>query len=241
MADPIFEDPRLAAIYDSFDGERGDLGHYLAIARELRAHSVLDVGCGTGSFACLLAGHGFDVIGLDPAEASLAIARRKPHADRVRWVQGDASVLPSINVDLAVMTGNVAQVFLTDEMFEETLRTIRSRLAPAGHLVFEVRKPEVQAWREWTPERTKQRIAIENVGVVTGWCEVIDTVDDLVSFRWTYRFEADGIELSSDSTLRFRSEDSIRELLGETNYVVKEVREAPDRPGKELVFFASPQ
>jgi hypothetical protein len=36
MADQIFENPRLAELYDVFDGERDDLKPYLGIARELR-------------------------------------------------------------------------------------------------------------------------------------------------------------------------------------------------------------
>ena len=34
MVDAIFADPRLAGIYDAFDGERSDLPAYLAIAKE---------------------------------------------------------------------------------------------------------------------------------------------------------------------------------------------------------------
>ena len=48
MADLIFEDPRLVAIYDVFDGQRTDLDPYVSIVTELRAKSVLDLGCGTG-------------------------------------------------------------------------------------------------------------------------------------------------------------------------------------------------
>lgn len=55
MPDPIFADPRLAPLYDAFDGERDDLAAYLDLADELGAHSVLDVGCGTGSLAILFA------------------------------------------------------------------------------------------------------------------------------------------------------------------------------------------
>ncbi|MFC7484287.1 class I SAM-dependent methyltransferase [Luedemannella flava] len=74
MPDAIFAHPLLARVYDAFDGSRDDLAAYLAIARELGANSVLDIGCGTGSLAILLAGHGYAVVGVDPAEESLKVA-----------------------------------------------------------------------------------------------------------------------------------------------------------------------
>src|SRR5947199_686963 len=92
--DAAFADPRLAPLYDVFDDDRSDLDVYAAIAQELGAHSVLDVGCGTGNFAVLLAGAGVDVIGVDPAAASLEVARAKPGAAHVRWLEGDATTLP---------------------------------------------------------------------------------------------------------------------------------------------------
>nr|WP_238436995.1 MULTISPECIES: class I SAM-dependent methyltransferase [unclassified Frankia] len=70
MPDPIFAHPLLARVYDSFDGDRGDLAAYLATAAELTACQVLDVGCGTGALAVLLAGSGCKVVGVDPAEMS---------------------------------------------------------------------------------------------------------------------------------------------------------------------------
>ena len=89
VADPCFETPRLAALYDPLDPERADLLAYLGMAGEFGARSVLDIGCGTGTLACVLATLGLEVTGLDPAAASLDIARAKPGADRVRWVHGD--------------------------------------------------------------------------------------------------------------------------------------------------------
>ena len=76
--DAIYADPRLAACYDTFDGERDDLDHYRAILTEHGARSVLDVGCGTGSLATSLALEGLTVTGVDPARASLEIGRAKP-------------------------------------------------------------------------------------------------------------------------------------------------------------------
>jgi SAM-dependent methyltransferase len=115
VVDALFEHPRLAAVYDALDPDRSDLDAYALIVTELGAGLVLDLGCGTGTFALMLAERGVAVVGLDPAAASLDVARGKPGGDRVRWVHGDATALPEDlegRVDLAVMTGNVAQAIV---------------------------------------------------------------------------------------------------------------------------------
>lgn len=58
-----------------------------------------------------------------------------------------------------------------------------------------------------------------------------------VSFRNTYRLLSDGVAVTSDSTLRFRSRDEVASLLA-SDYRVLDVRDAPDRPGREYVFIA---
>ena len=77
MPDAIFAHPRLAPVYDAFDGDRDDLTAYLSIADELGAERVLDGGCGTGCLAILLAESGRTVMGADPARASLKVAKAK--------------------------------------------------------------------------------------------------------------------------------------------------------------------
>ncbi len=47
--------------------------------------------------------------------------------------------------------------------------------------------------------------------------------------------------LTSDSTLRFRSRDEIERSLADAGFDVTEVRDAPDRPGREHVFIAERQ
>jgi 2-polyprenyl-3-methyl-5-hydroxy-6-metoxy-1,4-benzoquinol methylase len=134
MTDALFGEPRLAAIYDMVEGERRvDLDHYLAIADEFGARSLLDVGCGTGILACRAALAGMDVTGVDPAGASLDVARARAGAEKVRWLHGDATGLPELQVDLATMTANVAHVFLTDEDWAATLGGVHAALCPGGH------------------------------------------------------------------------------------------------------------
>jgi SAM-dependent methyltransferase len=238
MPDAIFAEPRLADIYDFFDSDRSDLDAYLAVADELGALSVLDLGCGTGTLACLLAERGKVVTGLDPAAASIDVAQRKPHSERVRWLVGFASSLPPLQVDLVTMTGNVAQVFLSDEDWISTLGSLHSALSPGGHLVFEVRDPAKQAWLEWTHERSYMRLVIPGIGPVQTWEDLTDVQLPFVSFRWTVVFEADGATLTSNSTLRFRPREEITASLEATGFAVEHVRDAPDRPGREFVFVA---
>ena len=234
MADAHYENQRLAAIYDGLEPDRIDLDFYVGVVTETGARRVLDIGCGTGTLCCLLASRGLDVVGLDPAKASLDVARSKPGADRVQWVHGEVPALPRLQVDLVTMTGNVALVFLTEEAGVETLHGAHAALRPGGWLVFETRVPERREWRGWTTEHRRTDIA--GVGVVETWGEVTNVSEPFVSFRQHYVFDADGAVLVSDSTLRFRSRDEIERLLGAAAFVVEDVRDAPDRPGRELMF-----
>jgi SAM-dependent methyltransferase len=238
VPDAHFAHPRLAAIYDAFEGDRDDLAAYLSIASELSADLVLDFGCGTGSLAVLLADSGRTVVGLDPAGASLDIAKSKDPAGRIRWIHGDATAVPALGVDLAVMTGNVAPVILTDENWIRTLHAIHAALRPGGHLVFETRRPERRVWEEWAAGAAPVILDIPGSGPVERRREVTDVSFPLVSLRDTYKFLADGAVLTSDSTRRFRSRDEVESSLAACGYRVLDVRQAPDRLEREFVFIA---
>jgi len=236
MPDRHFADPQLALLYDAFDAERSDLDLYVALVEQLGAHRVLDIGCGTGVLALMLADRGIDVIGVDPAVASLNVARAKPGSERVTWVEADATHLPvTEDIDVVLMTGNVAQVFVEEEEWAAVLRRAAAVLRTGGHLVFETRDPARRAWEEWTPEATSQRIEHEREGVVEAWQQVIEVDLPFVRFESRFRF-ADGTQACSPSTLRFRTRDEIAQALADAWLDLVEVRAAPDRPGRELVF-----
>jgi ubiquinone/menaquinone biosynthesis C-methylase UbiE len=239
MADDLFALPRLAAVYDSLDPDRSDLDVYAATAKEVGAQLVLDVGCGTGTFALMLASSGIEVVAVDPAAASLNVARDKPGAETVRWVLGDATAIPEDlrgRVDLAVMTGNVAQAVIDEQDWWTTLTMVWRCLRPGGHLVFETRRPQRRGWEEWTRERSESVTEVPGHGSIRHWVQLTDVDLPLVTFESVRVFEDD--TLTSPSTLRFRSEDEIRATLAASGYDLCEVRDAPDRPGRELVFLA---
>ncbi len=239
-ADTAFSDPRLAAVYDPSEGHRDDLSHYESIVDELAARSVLDIGCGTGELVCRLAIRGIEVTGLDPAAASLALAAVKPAADRVRWVHGDATALARletpVRVDLATMTGNVAQVFLTDDDWSETLGALARCIHPGGHLVFETRNPARRDWEERTEAASRGTVTMPDGERVDTWVDVTAVRGEFVTFDAVYVFESDGRRLTSESTLRFRSRAAIERSLVSAGFEIADVRDAPDRPGKEFVF-----
>ncbi|MEU6180128.1 class I SAM-dependent methyltransferase [Streptomyces coeruleorubidus] len=238
MADECFRHPRLAAVYDPLDPGRADLEPYLRVAEEFGARRVLDIGCGTGVFALLLAERGVDVVGVDPAGASLEVARGKPGGERVRWIHGDATNLPPLTADLATMTGNAAQAVVDPEDWGRTLRGVCAALRPGGRFVFETRIPARRAWEEWNREATHTVTDVPGVGAVESWVDLLDVSGPLVTFRWTYVFASDGQALTSDSTLRFREREEVEAELVAHGYVVEDVRDAPDRPGREFVFVA---
>jgi SAM-dependent methyltransferase len=70
VPDAHFEHPRLVTLYDVLHPDRRDLDPYLAMADDLGARRVLDLGCGTGTLALLLAERGVEVVGVDPAAGS---------------------------------------------------------------------------------------------------------------------------------------------------------------------------
>ncbi len=239
MPDPIFADTRLARLYDAFDGSRIDLNAYLAIIHDLGVGTLLDVGCGTGTLALLATAVGVTVTGVDPAAASVEVARSKPRADEVRWHVGTAVDAPTEQVDLATMTGNAAQVFLTDEAWLETLVAIRERLRPGGWFVFETRRPEARAWEQWAePHEAGQ--TFPGLGLVVERRTFVRVDLPLVTFGGEYEFP-DGSTVPSESTLRFRDDAENRSLLDRAGFVVDELRQAPDRPGLEFVYLCRPR
>lgn len=214
--DAHYTDPLLVALYDAENSGRDDTEFYLRLAARRGARTVVDIGCGTGVLAVGLALDGREVVGVDPADAMLDVARARPGGHLVTWVDGTAEqalqhVSPG-SVDLVVMTGHVAQVFLEDEDWAQVLDTAGQLLATDGCLAFETRDPSSAAWERWTPELTHERVVADDGTVSTSWVEVTSVEGGLVTFDGHTVLE-DGVDRVSTSTLRFRSQDEVTASL----------------------------
>ncbi len=242
--DAHYVDPRLVDLYDLENPRGADTDFYLGLAAELDAHRILDLGCGTGLLTRELAAPGRQVTGIDPAPAMLACARRQPGADRVQWIEGDASALGTPDADLLVMTGNVAQVFLDDADWLATLAAIHAALRPGGYLAFESRNPEDRAWERWNRAATYARSDSPS-GLMESWLDLVRVGEGRVTFEGHNVFLSTGEVVVVRSELRFRSLEELTRTLTGSGFTVEHVygdwNKGPLLSTSRVMIFVAPR
>jgi SAM-dependent methyltransferase len=161
------------------------------------------------------------MIGVDPSPAMLELARQKPGADGVQWVQGGAGHLGTPGADLAIMSGHVAQFILQDADWLEALAGLKEALRSGGYLAFESRDPRAQEWKRWTGR--KRTIPDSPYGRIESWTEVVSEEGDVVYAVGHRRLLQSNEELISPFALRFRSEELLRQSLTSSGFTVEHV------------------
>jgi SAM-dependent methyltransferase len=163
------------------------------------------------------------VTGIDPSSEMLRVARERSHGDEVTWIEGDAGALAFAGpMDLVLMTGHVAQVFLDDDAFLKTLCAARYALRNGGRIAFDSRNPAARAWEGWTKAESLRRVEVAGVGRVEVWHERSEAPAPRSSgrlrFDTHYRFESTGETLVAASELRFRGQDELADLLTKAGF-----------------------
>ena len=106
-----------------------------------RAPRILDLGCGTGGHALMLARRGFEVVGVDLSASMVAVAKKKAEAQRlaIDWRVGDlVDVRVSGKFDaVAIMFAVLGYVTDTDRL-RRAFTNARRHLDSGGKLIFDV-------------------------------------------------------------------------------------------------------
>lgn len=98
---------------------------------------ILDVPCGAGRLALVLADRGYRLTGVDWSSEFLGHARSRDVFDRVTWEQRDMRTLPwQGRFDAAFCAGNSFGYF-DDDGNAAFLRSVRQALKPGGRFVLE--------------------------------------------------------------------------------------------------------
>lgn len=233
-------DPRLVELYDLDNPDGPDHDYFRALADQLEAQTIVDLGCGTGMLTVTLARGGRRVIGVDRDAAMLSFARRRLGGDDVEWVNGDSRAIGSVDADLVVMSGNVAQA-IVGEAWMRTLSDVRLALGPGGTLAFESRNPSARAWDQWSREQTYGRRET-GCGPLVEWMDVTDVgADGTVTFEAHNVFEASNEHLVYTDTLAFRARGNIEADLAAAGLWVSQVwggwLHEPATPDSRLLVF----
>jgi 2-polyprenyl-3-methyl-5-hydroxy-6-metoxy-1,4-benzoquinol methylase len=113
----------------------------LVQAHQLR--SVLDVACGTGLHAIILARMGVRVVGTDISQAMLEKAKKNGQASGhdIQWIEAPMQALSTTikgSFDAVICLGNSIPHILSGQDLETTLKGFHKLLRPEGILLFQL-------------------------------------------------------------------------------------------------------
>lgn len=207
--DPLYADKNYEAECDLIESLAAKYGR--------GSGTILDLGCGTGRHAVILAGRGREVTGVDLSAEMLAIARRRSEDTGVTALDLRVGDVRTVRVgrryDVVLLMFAVLGYQLTDEDVTATLETAAVHLQSGGVLVFDVwHGPAVEALgptvRTKSVPHGKSIIRRRAQGVLdtpTRICVVNYTIDQLV----------DGEVVRTDREqhrMRYFFEDELRDM-----------------------------
>lgn len=174
---PIYD--RYAPLYDQSGQVRFALLTHMYLGELLARHPApgrraLDLACGTGTLAAMLAGEGWDVAGIDASPQMLALAAAKLEGAALRGaarlIQADMrrldGLLPPASFDLATCVYDSLNYLLSAEELAACFAGVAAALAPGGLFVGDMNTRHFLE-HEWPPCEVREQdgyVQIERAG-----------------------------------------------------------------------------
>ncbi|MGQ9630992.1 MAG: class I SAM-dependent DNA methyltransferase [bacterium] len=122
----------------------------------IEVRDYLDVACGTGTMALLMAREGYNVTGIDISEDMIAIAKGKPGAKDVRFEVADMRDFDlKGKFDLITCFFDAINHLTTAEDWRKAFRTARNHLREGGAYIFDVNTME--GLKNWNFQMVEDR------------------------------------------------------------------------------------
>ena len=139
---------------------------------------VLDVGCGTGSHALILAEAGCDVTGIDLDADAINVANARSSTQPLRFLCQDVATLDADGFDLALSMFNVVNYIDCPNALGRFFMAIAERLTPAGVYVFDCWNGEAALI---DPPRNEERdVVIDDLHIAIATTPTLDRVNQSV-------------------------------------------------------------
>lgn len=183
-------------------------GYFARMLGEFGGRRVLDIGCGGGFLAESFAQDGFQVVGIDPARASVETARRHAAATGLdidyRVGRGESLPFPDASFDIVACCDVLEHVDDLERVIEEVARVLKA----GGLFVFDtinrtrrsrfalitlwqdlniigLREPHVHEWKRFiTPEELRE--LLEKSGMRPGGMKGLMPRPNPLALLWTF-------------------------------------------------------
>lgn len=190
---------------------------------------VVDLGCGTGKLTEILAGRGYDMIGIDLSEDMLAIAQE-------RKIKNGSSTLYSLQdmrdfelfgaAGSMVSVGDSINYLLEEKDLEDMFRCVARSLLPGGVFVFDFKT--IHLYRDIIGDRT---IAEDRGDCAFIWDNYYDPETCINEYDLAVFVRASADEQNSDRSM-FKRFDEVHQQRG---YDPEQLRTAAENAGLEWI------
>ena len=207
-------------VYDQVNGKGIDEEFFLALMKKINVKKIADLGCGTGRLTTQFSKAGYTITAIDPNKEAIEYAKSKDYSEEVTWIIGESTHLQTNAYEAVVMTANVAQVFLTDESWQNVISDAYRAIIPGGHFIFDTRNPLAKVWEQWehddTPDLATDSLNGDPLEI---WTEYEGFVEDVYTFYEKVKNARTNEEIVRlKMQLKFRTEQAIRDSLQQAGF-----------------------